>query len=308
MKGVLDPQLFLIADQDWNDPAKRDRFLQLLLDHLTMISKHDIVRIYWTDQLESLIYELPPWRQDRCLRMQLVPQLYQRFSPRLKVFIDNAECLEECSVTPPLRGIPGRNEITAHFTKLMHALIAQHEHVYFGLGLANRPAPSGGYIFSCTCHPDDLVPTVIEQPIEWLQHINLEEVFWPTGDDATSHDNFVTAIDLAQERLLMAGLCNAVKGRYEIEVGKEFLNSVACENLHRSAILKAIAKRSLLTRHDAMADSALRDEQLKGKKLAGKPVGRFRVTQECRIHYVYEDTRRIVLTDYFGEGKHDEGL
>jgi hypothetical protein len=52
------------------------------------------------------------------------------------------------------------------------------------------------------------------------------------------------------------------------------------------------------------SDGGLKDESVRGQT----GVRRFRVTGAARIHYQYGDSGRLIFTDYFGEGKHDEGL
>jgi hypothetical protein len=92
--------------------------------------------------------------------------------------------------------------------------------------------------------------------------------------------------------------------RYAFGFTAGFVGSLSKEQQLRSEILGSIVSRLRLTQAQAGRDGGLKDESVKGK--AG--VRRFRVTRAARIHYRYGYSGRLVFTDYFGEGKHDEGL
>ncbi len=310
MNSVLDPLIFFISDDDWKDDDKRDEFLQHFVDNITTIDKYKVTKIYWTEALDELLYvsQLPPWRRDRMMNNGLVPIIYRHFGgDEIKEYLNCDHGLGPCDVCPTMQGLPGRAEIDDCFRGIMHQLVARDELVFLALGLANRSVNSGKYVFSCTCHPNQLVPPVIRHPHEWLWHVNLEQQFWPTS--ACDRNKFMTAIQIAADTLLISGIAEAAKLKYDYDFDNRFLERISSERNHRGEILRNIAKRLLLTQSDAAMDSSLLDEDVKGgRKRAGKEVRRFRVSGENRIHYIYPCKGKILFTDYYGAGEHDKGL
>ena len=56
MKAVFEPEILFISESDWQDSEKRDTFLNHLLDNLENINNYQITRVYWTDDLEGLLF------------------------------------------------------------------------------------------------------------------------------------------------------------------------------------------------------------------------------------------------------------
>ncbi len=67
MRTVFDPGNLFVSESDWHDKEKKDIFLLHLLENLDHINEYKITKVYWTDELENLLWDSP--------------QLPLRFSP-----------------------------------------------------------------------------------------------------------------------------------------------------------------------------------------------------------------------------------
>ncbi len=137
---------------------------------------------------------------------------------------------------------------------------------------------------------------VVAKPIEWLDHIDLTESYWPSNID--EEGKFNTALDIAFKKLDKQPI-------YEYEFSKSFLKDIIKVQNHRTSIIEWTAKRLTLTKQEAAKDSYLQDEWLTKKKEY-----RFRITQRpssTRIHYKYVNNKMKFLR-YYDEGEHDDGL
>ena len=91
---------------------------------------------------------------------------------------------------------------------------------------------------------------------------------------------------------------------YEYKFNKQFIEEIIHEQKYRQEILFNISKRLLISQNIASKDPGLKDEPVRSKK----NVRRFRVTDENRIHYMYQGKGKILFLNYFSEGEHDKGL
>ncbi|MGF1522843.1 MAG: hypothetical protein ACFBSF_11065 [Leptolyngbyaceae cyanobacterium] len=295
MKAVFDPKNLLISEANWHAPQKRDDFLQHLLDNLDVIRTYKIATVYWTDELEEVLWEhpqLPPWRLDRDWRLPLVQVIYKAFST-LREPLQNTQKLPPCLVQPALACEDLGEAILPTFLELMHIVIEKNEPVFFCLGIDRARED---YRFSCSCHAAVVHPQVIASPHEWLDHVDLTTDYWPQ----TIHDidKFNTILDVTLKKIDKESI-------YEYEFTTAFLRDIIKTEEHRDAIAEYIAKRLTLTRQEAARDPYLQDEYL-----AQKDEHRFRVTQRpfsTRIHYQYIDGKFRFLR-YYDRGEHDMGL
>jgi hypothetical protein len=296
MKTVFDPAMIFISESDWQNCESRDNFLTHLLDNLRNINEYQITSLYWTDDLESLLWDhpqLPPWRQDRDWKLQLVPVIYKAFSNLQKEYLQNDSNFSSCSMEPILNCSYFEGLALDCFLELMHIVIDRDENVYLCLGF-NRIREE--FTFFCTCHSFQLKPIIIAKPIEWLNNINLTESYWPKNVDEA--EKFDAALKITFKKLGKESL-------YEYEFSKPFLKNIAAVQNHRMSILEWMVNRLALSRQAAAKDSYLQDEELDQKKEY-----RFRVTQRpysTRIHYKYVN-KKIRFLRYYDEGEHDDGL
>lgn len=122
MRTVFDPGNLFISEPDWHDLKKRDNFLQHLLENLDNINNYQITKIYWTDDLEKLLWDspqLPPWRLNRDWNLPIVQVIYRAFN-KAKECIQNSKNLTSCLVQPDL-GCSDIGDLTLlAFLELMH--------------------------------------------------------------------------------------------------------------------------------------------------------------------------------------------
>lgn len=295
MKAVFEPEILFISESDWQDSKKRDEFLNHLLDNLENINNYQITRVYWTDDLEGLLWDhpqLPPWRLDRDWKLKLVPTIYKNFNTR--EFIESQETLSSCLMQPVLNCSCFEGLALCAFLELMHIVIEREENVYLCLGF-NRIREE--FTFFCDCHSFQVNPVVIAKPIEWLDQIDLTESYWPSNID--EEEKFKAALKIAFKKLDKQPL-------YKYEFTKTFLKDIIKVQNHRTSIIEWTAKRLTLNRQQAARNSYLQDEYLDQQKEY-----RFRITQRpssTRIHYKYVNKNIIKFLRYYDEGEHDDGL
>ncbi|MTJ52694.1 hypothetical protein FJR38_08490 [Anabaena sp. UHCC 0253] len=295
MKAVFEPSNLFISEIEWQNQESRDKFLEHLLDNLKNISDYEITKIYWTDELEEILWEhpqLPPWRQDRDWKIQIVPIIYKLFNS-VKENLPNHKQLTSCTVQPGFNSQDPSDLILNYFLELIHILIDRNENIYLCLGIKTNKQE---YIFSCKCHDFKVHPTIIENPIQWLNYIDIINTYWPSS---------VNEIDKLHESLKILFKIHNSQPIQEYEFSPQFVKDIIKATNHREKILQSIVKRLLLTKQQAAKDMNLQDEYLKPKKEY-----RFRVTPRpasTRIHYKYAKNK-ILFLKYYDEGEHDEGL
>ncbi|MEH2423103.1 MAG: hypothetical protein V7K48_19980 [Nostoc sp.] len=295
MKTVFEPGNLFLSESDWYDAEKRDNFLQHLLENLDYINNYKITKIYWTDELEKLLWDspqLPPWRLNRDWNLPIVQVIYRAFNTTQE-FIQNSKNLTSCLVQPSLDCSEIGDLTLLAFLELMHIVIDRSENIYLCLGASRI---KNDYFFSCDCHSFGITPLVIAKPTEWLNHINLASDYWP--DSLDEIEKFQTALNIMFKKL------NS-KAIYEYEFSNAFLKDIIKTKTHREQIIEYAAKRLTLNQQEAAKDSYLKDEYLPQTK-----EHRFRVTQRpssTRIHYKYVN-KKFRFLRYYGEGEHDNGL
>ena len=302
--SIFEPSVFFISEEEWMDGEKRDAFLEHFLNHLETISSYSITKVYWTDFLEELltnhIYS-PPWVSDVKWSNQFFPILYNKFNP-IKLILDLESSWEPCQSNPSLPSSKFEAEIVERFLELVHLLIDRNEKVYFCLGYDAQKTDCLSYCFSCECHQNQLEPTIIVNPNDWFNHVDILSVCWPKN----VRDAF--KLQLAIEIVLNNKLLKQITDfQYIYEFSESFIKDISKEANYREQILFSLAKRLTLTQGEAASDKGLNDEQVKGKKKKDN-IRRFRVSKVCRIHYKYSKNGNLLLLNYYGEGQHDDGL
>lgn len=303
MNTVFEPAMVFIPDDEWAVEAKRDQFLEHLLGHLQCVETLATGRLYWTNGLEEHLWNsphLPPWRRDRDFKIPLVPVVYRTLT-QCRDLLDTADCNCECWIDPPIQPVEGRQSACAAFRQLMHFLLVRQEAVHLCVGLRNRLGDGKARTFSCACHGHSLSLYALEAPDDWLTKLDWVDAYWPRAGKPEELSRLRRALAIAG-----GWRPGQPEPRFEYEYGvtAKFLGNIADEGESRSSILESMVSRLRLTQAQAGRDGGLKDESVKGQAR----VRRFRVTGAARIHYQYEDSGRLIFTDYFGEGKHDEGL
>ncbi|MDD5260149.1 MAG: hypothetical protein PHD29_09315 [bacterium] len=297
MNTVFEPSLLFISENDWANPAIRDRFILHLLDNIKNIYEYSICNVYWSQRYEELLWnhpQLPPWRVDRDWKIILIPQIYKYLS-QLQLYVNDQDLLiDSCNVTPNMGCRHSRTEALEHFLQLIHLMRIRNEEIFVSLGIENKE----DYLFSCKCHPEILKTIFIRNSLDWLKYIDLEEKLWGTLKDS---EKFNMAIEITSIKTFEKGKKDF---KYQFMCSDKFRESIIEEREHRGKILFSITKRLLLTEAEAVKDAGLQDESIKSQD----NTRRFRVTKSVRIHYIYSGEGKIIFTEYLPEGKHDEGL
>ncbi len=295
MKTVFEPGNLFISVQDWEDSEKRDIFLQHLLDNLEHINDYRITKVYWTDELEKLLWDSPqspPWRLDRDWNLPIVQVIYRAFG-KVKEYVQNSKNLTSCLVEPVIDCSQLGDLTLLAFLELMHIVIDRNENVYLCLGSSRLVE---NYLFSCNCHSFQIIPSIIAKPREWLQRIDIASNYWPNNLDEI--EKFNAALNIVFKKLNRNPI-------YEYEFSKTFLKDIIKTQVYREYIIEYTARRLTLTKQEAARDSYLQDEYLAQRKEY-----RFRITQRpssTRIHYKYVN-KKLIFLRYYGEGEHDDGL
>lgn len=297
-KAIFEPSLVLISDENWNNETYKDAFLDLFLTHLELLDKYDLTKIYWTDELNAILFESPnehPWHPSD-LSTPLILTIYQKFY-QLHELIPAFETV--CNATPPLKINYQKTEAQEEFLKMVHTLIDFEEPSFLCVGLENQLKSPDNYIFSCDCHETSYVPTLLNQPKDWLQYVDIVDKFYPKNIDEFE-DKMALAFDFIKYRDY-----DDADLEYDFEFTKRFKKSILNERVHCEAILEKMTKKLVLTSAEARQDPQLHDEYINRVDEY-----RFRVTQRpssTRIHYTFEDDK-ITFLKFYGEGEHDEGL
>lgn len=307
MNTLLDPSILFISEEHWQNDDLRDEFLQHLLDNLMYIDEYKITKIYWSEEIEELLWlspQVPPWRQDKDWKMQLVPIIYNKLNSNREFLIfSNSSSTATCTITPELNTDSVKDEVKNVLIKLINELIYIQQDIFFCVGKNNQLPPDYNYIFCSQQPAASLEPELINSPNEWLRYINTQEDFWPIDSSDEQVDRFITAIKLTLE-LRFKG--NQVLYKFQLE--KEFIRDILSERRlrFRKRILEHIAKRLILTTQKASKDISLQDEFIDQSKQY-----RFRVTprpSSARIHYVFLGEGTINFLRYYRDGAHDDGL
>lgn len=289
--AVLDPAIMFIAKEDWADEVKRDRFLEHLSSNLAAIEQYSAAKILWNSDLESCLWGHPentPWLCDKPWR--------NRFFSRTLIWLRknttrlaDPSSLVACNVVPAMScsNTAGLECLLV----LIHQITGSHRDAILCLGLENAHPPSNRYTFNCDCCPQSLTPSLVNDPNEWLAHIDLEDDDW--YQEATV---LTGALEIVRRRHL-----HSASFLYEFEFTGQFISDVRAATIDRSRILEQMARRLTLTERRATQDGGLDDHLVHSNKQR-----RFKVTEKHRIHYVYQAGGVILFLRYYE--KHDIGL
>jgi hypothetical protein len=304
MNTVFDPTVLFITESEWYDLRKRDGFLEHLAGNLQYIREFIATKVYWTDELEELLWNdplLPPWRHDKDWKNKIVPVIYKRFQGcKLLVNLPHTEI--KCSVLPQFKCTCCKLDAHRLFMGLMDYALVNQEYIYLCVGIGNRLTGEQNYRFFDESDSYSLVPELINIPEDWLKHVNFTEAFWPQSYSKEDLDKLHTALAATAELFFARNMNEPFQ--YEIEFERPFIEAISDELNNRQEILIALVKRLMRTQQEASADKGLNDEPVRGRRKER----RFRVSIQRRIHYRYGKTGKIVFLKYYREGRHDEGL
>lgn len=295
---LFDPTTIFISAASWNNPEKRDKFLEHLIDNLDFIDKYKFLKIYWTLDLDCLLHSSStsvPWMSDNLYKNQLIPIIYKKFNPNIE-YILLEDKNKECQINLDYADI--EKAIINTFSGLAHKIITLNANPTILLGIPNHIIEH--VLCECDCHPDKLNLRFIKNLCQWLDHFDFVNIFWPNGkQDLEKFSNLVKLMNLKYPE---------IKDLHDLfTFDSKFLDDLSkSPKQMREDILDKICFRLSLNPLEAAANTSLRDEKLKGKS----DEFRFRVTPRptsTRIHYKYLDSK-IHFLRYYGIGEHDTGI
>jgi hypothetical protein len=300
MNTLFEPSLLFISEADWYDEEKQDIFLDYLISHLELMDNYDICRIWWTDELMTILVGNPnmhPWFQSD-LSNPLIVAIHQKFYNRTEnVF----EFDKICQISPSLKATYTNQEAQSHFLKLVHTLIDFNESSYLCVGRQNALSVNESYNFTCTCHNNNFVPTLINEANTWLQYVDVVNKFFPTTI-ALFDDNFEDGLNLVRKKMF-----NEQPYLFDFEFTPKFKKSIISRVTFQESIFIAIVKKLVSTSAES-ANSDLHDEFINQNSINQ---WRIRVTQRpssTRIHYKVDNQNKITFLCYYGVGEHDDAL
>ena len=290
--ALIDPNIFLLSETDWNIDDKRESFLELINCHLKIINELDIIKIVWCDEFDERIWSYPqlhPWKSNAIYNQSMTQILYYTLTKhKIVLSISDNEILES---NPPLNSCC--SESLNYFLQLVDAA-KSYDNLFFCPGNVNIREEE---IFFKKCNIGDwfTYPTIKECKT-WYNKIDITSHFWPRSRE--DEENFKKCINFTALSLDFR-LSNLKK--------YDFCNSFMRKILHASQkekLIKMLVKRLQMTLQEASMDAQLQDESL------SDGIRRFRVTQRptsLRVHYrIIDDS--ISFIDFFDVGEHDDGL
>jgi hypothetical protein len=296
MDAIFEPALLFISDSDWADEEKRDFFLDSLICHLENIHKYDICQILWSHELLISLLQEPtnhPWHQSD-LKNSLIPVIHKYFFSRHKIIQSHDEA---CEISPDIQNNFFDQSIFHIFLKLIHTLLDTNQLFYFCI--IKNQTHNQSYEFNCKCG-NSLSPIIIRHCGEWLSIVDVVERFFPVNlFDFDS--NLRCAMDLIrkvsyQNRPIL----------HDYKFSNHFKRDVINASRFKDKILKIITLKLILSGTEAQRNRSLNQEFIDQRKEY-----RIRVTNRphsTRIHFLVEESNRIVFLRYYDVGQHDCGL
>lgn len=291
MNFVFDPYVVHIDELSWQDDTKKDEFLKHFLDSLSFMESCKDAVVFWSIQLESLLWENPsppPWRQQIDIRNALVPIVYRKFQA-VKNYTDIDSLYENCLFVPALIE---SERYSSSFKELCGTLVAQDKDFSMILGVNQSVPVNSEFSISCSAPEKSYMFKGNNILSNWLNNIDFVNHIWPQS--VKDHDNFEA----------MVAMCvDGETSRYKVKFTTPFIRSILSINIrYKMALLSAIKQRVVMTRDEAVS-SPLREEVVNGEV-------RIRITPRptsTRAHFTFQNDC-IEFQQFYGEGEHDDRL
>lgn len=289
---VVEPAVLTSGEEEWANEASRDAFLLRLLDTLKLIESVPGAAILWSDVLETELWTspvAPPWRMSRDMKLATVPVIHRYLQTLKNIQVDHFD-LEPTVIAPNFRAPAGKAGMISESEKLIS--------LCFEVDLPWRAFVSvgeGNLAFTYRGTRQERHVVRCERDLANCEHaVNL---WWPSAARREA-----APLSRLVEFVIEAEFSDfkGAESQLNYHLSERFLDSLIGHQANASQILWAIAKRLAFGQGRSGNDGGLQDESVNSER-------RFRVNQECRIHYEYRDGR-IQFLSYYGEGQHDDGL
>lgn len=216
---------------------------------------------------------------------------------KLRHHVDFQDDFPESDMHPTLTMINGKEEIFEHFRQIIHFARDNIPEVLTCMGIPNRNNGGEAYRYFCSCHDGDYLPTNINFSSEWIEHVEIENMPWPTGKNEEML--LKKAINVC---FLKTYADSGNKIRYEYDFSENFMRSIIGEPQDRTNIIENLTKRLTMMQREASGDAGINDEPLRS---SGGSIRRFRVTRGARVHYTYDsETGAILFEEFIPDSRH----
>lgn len=290
MNVVLNPEILFIDDEKWGVEEQRDLFLSRLFGILDYIYMYPQMSIYWNEDFELLLWDAPiqhPWRVDQDFRVPMVNSIRERLVKSRKD-IEDAILWDPCNTN-------SEEPLCEEILQMMHYCLDKSEKVYF----ATKEKQKNELIFSCEHSMED-TPYVVIDRNDFLQKRQIVEELWPNSLGEKKNFEMIVSLFASEEE--------SEQLLHKYEFTDSFIRSIINYKHMGDTIVNQIVKRLRMDLRKAESDPSLHDELVEGSKEKER---RMRVTgrpTSTRIHYVFEERKKISFICFYGPGEHDKGL
>lgn len=289
---IVEPAVLTSAEVEWVDDSSRDTFLLRLLDTFKLIESVPGATILWSDSLETELWTSPvppPWRMGRDMKLALVPVIHRYLQNLKNIQVDHVD-LEPTIIAPNFRAPSGKENMVIESRKLISLCFEKKLpwRAFVSIGEGNL-----AFTYQGTTQEHHVVRC--EQDLAKCQHV--VNLWWPSKLRSDT-----ALLSRLIELVIDAEFSNFKGAESQLDhcFSDKFIESLIGHQANASQILWATAKRLAFGQGRSGNDGGLQDESVNSER-------RFRVNQECRIHYEYRDGR-IRFLSYYGQGQHDDGL
>lgn len=292
MNFLLDPSVYYLSEEEWNDEEKKDEFLDNFQKYLKLLDLIEQSILLWTDELEALLWESPhhpPWRGNQDFMNQQISFLIKKFNLKCEI-INLNHSYSSCVINPILNY---DNKYDQGFKNLCSQIVEEERKS--NLLIAPRQIDREVTELKCQTPMKVFKIESFKDIKKLLIKNSIIEYFWPkTIDDLDIFKNYIN--------LLLSYENKINKFNLDESFIKDLINKVT-DIRFKNKIITTIVKRLCLNSHEASIDFSLHEETIKTEK-------RIRVTQKptsTRIHFKFND-ETIIFKNFYAEGEHDDPL
>jgi hypothetical protein len=290
--SAFHPSVILCTTESWANEDYQNRFLKNLIDHVDKIKELGI-KIAWSDDIESILWNDPPWRNFYAENVLI--ETFHEIISNSCMYHPPPE--NECNMIPLLT-IDFSSEVKIYWSVLIHRLMHKQKKAFIVTNLKIKETTSINV--SCNCEPTccENIYQIINDPTEWYKKIDYIRLCPKSLNNWDK--SFLLALRICYEQKFnQRTLKNKIENlKFSNSFKRTFVN-ISDEGT-KEKIIETIVQRLTYTNAEAGCHSGLRDEKIKGKENEYS----FRVSKVERIHYSREEGRMCLL-NYHPGSEHD---